>query len=60
MYRDLQIGFTNGNNIGLSNPGGFSSSPAVGDMFIRSLNNLLLQCGGCPGCVYASKIGTNN
>ncbi len=46
-YPDLQLGSTNGNNLGIATTAGdFSTSSAVNDMVIRSLNRLILQSGG--------------
>ena len=46
-YPDLQLGSTNGNNLGIATgAGGFSQSALAGDMVIRSLNRLILQSGG--------------
>jgi hypothetical protein len=45
-YPDLQLGSTNGNNIGIATTAAaFSTSSAVNDMVIRSLNRLILQSG---------------
>jgi len=46
-YPDLQLGSTNGNNLGIATgASGFSTSALAGDMVIRSLNRLILQSGG--------------
>ncbi len=44
---DLQLGSTNGNNLGIATEAsGFSTSALAGDMVLRSLNRLILQSGG--------------
>jgi hypothetical protein len=46
-YPDLQLGSANGYNIGVATTAGaFSTSSAVNDMVIRSLNRLILQANG--------------
>jgi hypothetical protein len=46
-YPEIRLGSTNGNNIAIATAAGsFSSSAAVNDMVIRSLNRLILQSGG--------------
>lgn len=56
---NLQMGSVNGYNLGISKPtaGIFSTSAAIGDMVLRSSQNLLLQSGigNCAMC-----INTNN
>ena len=46
-YPDIRLGSENGNNIAIATTAGaFSTSSAVNDMVIRSLNRLILQSGG--------------
>jgi hypothetical protein len=46
-YLNVQMGSTNGNNLGIATAlGGFSTSAAGGDKVLRSLNRLILQSGG--------------
>jgi len=55
---NIQLTATNGNNIAIpSTAGFFSTASLANDFVIRSINNLLLQCGGGDFCL---KIGTNN
>ncbi len=43
VYPDIQLGSTNGNNLGIATAAGaFSTSSAVNDMVIRSINRLIL------------------
>jgi hypothetical protein len=46
-YPNLQLGSINGHNLGICTPtaGGFSSSAALGDMVLRSINKLVIQSG---------------
>ncbi len=45
-YPDIRLGSTNGNNLAIATTAGaFSSSSAVNDMVIRSINRLILQSG---------------
>jgi hypothetical protein len=47
LYPDFRLGSTNGNNLAIATTAGsFSSSSAVNDMVLRSLNRLILQSGG--------------
>ncbi len=51
-YPDLRLGSTNGNNLGIATTAGaFSTSSAVNDIVIRSLNRLILQSGGAECAV---------
>ena len=55
---NIQLTSTNGNNIAIPSTAGFFSTAAVAnDFVIRSIQSLLLQCGGGN---YGLKIGTNN
>jgi hypothetical protein len=46
-YPDIRLGSTNGSSLGIATTAGaFSSSSAVNDMVIRSINRLILQSGG--------------
>jgi hypothetical protein len=57
-YPDIRLGSANGYNLGIATTAGsFSSSSAVNDMVIRSINRLILQSGGSA---YAILIDTNN
>jgi hypothetical protein len=57
-YPDIRLGSANGNNLGIATTAGaFSSSSAVNDMVVRSLNRLILQSGGSA---YAILVDTNN
>jgi hypothetical protein len=45
-YPDIRLGSTNGNNLAIATAAGaFSTSAAVNDMVIRSINRLILQSG---------------
>jgi hypothetical protein len=45
-YPDIRLGSTNGNNLAIATTAGaFSSSSAVNDMVLRSINRLILQSG---------------
>ncbi len=45
-YPDLQLDSANGNNLGIAaTAGAFSTSSAVNDMVLRSINPLILQSG---------------
>jgi hypothetical protein len=58
LYPDIRLGSTNGNNLAIATAAGaFSSSSAVNDMVLRSLNRLILQSGGGS---YGILIDTNN
>jgi hypothetical protein len=50
LYPDIRLGSANGNNLGIAaTAGAFSSSSAVNDMVIGSINRLILQPGGGVG-----------
>jgi hypothetical protein len=57
-YPDIRLGSANGNNLEIATTAGaFSSSSAVNDMVVRSINKLILQSGsGVAGLI----IDTNN
>jgi hypothetical protein len=45
-YPDIRLGSANGNNLGIATTArAFSSSSAVNNMVIRSINSLILQSG---------------
>jgi hypothetical protein len=57
-YPDIRLVSANGNNLAIATAAGsFSSSSAVNDMVIRSLNRLILQSGGGSAAIL---ITTNN
>jgi hypothetical protein len=46
LYPDIRLGSTNGNNLAIATiAGSFSTSSAVNEMVLRSLNRLILQSG---------------
>ena len=66
-FPDLQLGSTNGNNLGVATTAGsFSGASAINDLVLRSLNKLILQSGGgnTPAITITTGnyvgIGTNN
>jgi hypothetical protein len=57
-YPDIRVGSTNSNNLAIATTAGaFSSSSAVNDIVLRSINRLILQSGGGG---YGILIDTNN
>jgi len=63
---NIQMGGTNGNNIGLASSAGvFSTSASTGDIVLRGINNLILQSGSGAGAIIINSannvgIGTTN
>ena len=58
LYPNVQMGSTNGHNLGVATAASaFSSSANAGDLVLRSLNRLLLLSGGSG---YGIMIDANN